>query len=462
MINKLIPGTIFLLTLLLPCRAGEPLYAGKPLGFWLNELKSDDPLICEEALAVLSEAGTAARAAMPAILKLTRHSDAPLRAASLSALRFVADPKDARQAAVQALKDDDPLVRCRAVVLLGHVDPKHPDILPQVRELLKQPVGRKELILLLGQMGPEAAKAVPTLTKLLADADLPSRLLAIHGLQQIGPAARSAVPALLEQLRAPDGSIRFQAAYALRAIGGDSSRIVPAALEAAKQYETSRSVYLLLLADHGAKAAAAVPWLVAELRRKPSSYDTVQIAETLYKIDPDCARKEARPVLRKMLQPGNPRRTSAAFALRRAEPDNDEALRALIDCATAKQSGNRQQACNFLGMLGKSAAAAAPVLRKALSDSPPSVRVSAAVALWQITGETDSTAPVLLKALKPTPDNHSRPYAAHYLGRMGAAVSKSALPELQKYREDADPSVREAVRRAIKQLESSAKKTKSP
>src|SRR5579884_1075592 len=191
---------VLLLTLFVSCRAGEPLYAGKPLAFWLGELKSDDPLIGEEALAVLSEAAAAARAAMPAILELTHHSDPYLRAASLSALKSVADPKEARQAAIQALKDDHPLVRCRAVVLLTHVDAKHPDIVPLTLELLKQPVGRDELLLLLSRMGPQAAPAVPTLTKLLTDPDQPTRLAVIQALRQIGTAARPAEPALVEQL----------------------------------------------------------------------------------------------------------------------------------------------------------------------------------------------------------------------------------------------------------------------
>lgn len=47
------------------CHAAEPLLAGKPLAFWIDELKSDGPLIREEALLVLSEAGPAARAATP-------------------------------------------------------------------------------------------------------------------------------------------------------------------------------------------------------------------------------------------------------------------------------------------------------------------------------------------------------------------------------------------------------------
>jgi HEAT repeat protein len=270
------------------------------------------------------------------------------------------------------------------------------------------------------------------------------------------------VPALLEQLHAAAPLTRIAAVNALQAIGGDSERIVAAVLEVAKQDVMARSACLNLLADHGAKAAAAAPWLIDELRRQPPSPFAVPMAETLYKIDRERARKEARPVLRKMLQPGNPLRIRAAVALRRAEPDNDEALQTLIDCMAAGQTGSREQACNYLGMLGKSATKAAPALRKALSDSQRSFRVAAAVALWQITGETDSTAPVLLEGLKPAPGNISRYYAAHYLGQMGATLNKATLPQLRKFRDDDDPSVREGVRRAIEQLESSDKKTKSP
>ncbi len=462
MMNKLILGVVFLLTPLLPCRAGEPLYAGKPLAFWLDELKSDDPLISEEALAVLSDAGAAARAAMPAILKRTHHSDPYLRAASLSALKSVADPKEARQAAIQALKDDHPLVRCRAVVLLAHVDAKHPEVLPLTLELLKQPVGRDELLLLLSRMGPQAEPAVPTLTKLLADADQPTRLAVIQALRQIGPAARPAEPALVEQLNVVDAITRLEALQTLRAIGADSSRVVAAILEAVKHDQGARSVYLMLLADYGPKAAAAVPWLVAELQRQPPSHLMLQVAETLYKIDPQRARKEARPVLRKMLQSGNPLRASAAAALRRAEPDNNEALQILIDDLASEQIPIRRSACNELGTLDKSAAKAVPALHKALVDSDHFVRLCAAVALWQIAGETDSTAPILLETLKPAPDNHYRSSAAYCLGQMGAALDKSALPQLRKYRDDADPFVRDNVRRAIEQIESSTKKTKKP
>ena len=462
MTNKLIAGIVFFVAVLLPCRGDEPLYAGRPLAFWLNELKSDDPLIGEEALAVLSEAGAAARAATPAILKRTHHSNPYLRAASLSALKSVADPKEARQAAIQALKDDHPLVRCRAVILLAHVDPKHPDILPLSLELLKQPVGRDELFLVLSRMGPQAEAAVPTLTKLVADADQPTRRAAIQTLRQIGLPARPAVPALVEQLNDLDPITRLEALQTLRAIGADSSTVVAASVEAAKRDTGMQYSYLELLGDYGPKAAAAVPWLVAELQRQPPSPNLLHIAEALYKINPQRARKEARPALQRFLQPGNRWRLSAAAALRRAEPDNNEALQILIDGAASDQRPIRLESCNYLGMLGKSAAKAAPALHKALGDSDHIVRHFAAVALWQVTGETDLTAPILLETLNPAPDNHYRYSAAYCLGQMGAALDKSALPQLRKFRDDADPYVRDNVRRAIEQLESSAKKTKSP
>src|SRR2546430_1077032 len=45
----------------------QPLYQGKPLDFWLAQLKDDDALAREEAIAVLADAGPAAETALPAL-----------------------------------------------------------------------------------------------------------------------------------------------------------------------------------------------------------------------------------------------------------------------------------------------------------------------------------------------------------------------------------------------------------
>jgi HEAT repeat protein len=424
-------------------------------------LDDDDAEMRRQALFALGHIGEAARSATKAILKRTRDRDAGVRAASLTALQTIAaDAKGARAAALHAFKDSDLLVRCRGVLLLRQVDPQHADVLPQTLDLLEQPVGRSELLLMLNQMGPSAGPAVPALAKLLDDADATTRRLATLTLGNIGPAARPAVPALLRQLRSTDVNVRQMVVNALRAIRADSERLVPAVLEAVKEDQTTRSMYLPLLADQGAKAAAAVPWLVEELHRPPS-YLTMQLAETLHQIDPQSAHKEAVPVLRKLLKPAGPWRAQAARTLRQLKPDDDEALQTLIECVT-NDLNLREQACHHLGTLGKSAQKAAPALRKALGDSTLSVRVAAAAALWKINGETEATVPVLLEALKPVPNNYWRPFAAIQLGEMGSAIPATALPALRKYQDDPHAAVRHGVRQAIQRIEESTKKTPSP
>ena len=169
-------------------------------------------------------------------------------------------------------------------------------------------------------------------------------------------------------------------------------------------------------------------------------------------------------MLRKMLQPSGPWRVYAAITLRRMQPDSDEALKTLIDCVTSRNANNRQQACQYLGTLGKSARDAAPALRKTLRNSTPPIRVPAAAALWKITGETETTVPVLLETLKSSSGNYTylRPQAANLLGEMGPAVKSKALPTLRKFRDDPDLVVRFSVRQAIQRLEGSAQPTKSP
>jgi HEAT repeat protein len=423
-------------------------------------LKDADTEVRQEALTALGRLGSFAGAATPAILELTHDKNVSLRAASLKALREVyADAKLARPVALEALKEDNALVRYQAVHLLWRVEPKHPDILPHILELLKQPVGRIELLNLLNAMGPAAARAAPSLAKLLSEPDPNLRRQIIPVLGRMRAAGRAAVPALLELLQGEDYQTRQAVLTALQAIGGDSEQVVPAVVKtaAAKQDEPTRTRCLALLANYGAKAGAAVPWLVEELHRPPS-YSTIDIAETLHKIDPERARKEAPPVLRGMLKPTNPWRSRAAMALRRWEPDSKEALHTLIDCINDKNGNNRQEACRLLGTLGKSARDAAPALRGVLRDAAISNRVIAAVALWKITGETETTVPVLLQALKPAPDNRWRYQAARCLSEMGPAIKTAALPTLRKFRDDPDPVIRSHILQAIQQIGEPANK----
>ena len=65
------------------------------------------------------------------------------------------------------------------------------------------PIVRKKAVEVLGRMGEDAAPAVPALTALLDDPDLGVRKAAARTLGQIGPDAKDAVPSLMRNLFQP-------------------------------------------------------------------------------------------------------------------------------------------------------------------------------------------------------------------------------------------------------------------
>jgi HEAT repeat protein len=426
-------------------------------------LKDADFAVRQASITALGRIGPAAKSAAPALVELAKDKNVVIRTGSMRSLEQIkADPKLVRPLALAALEDENALVRCRALSLLWSVAPKHPDIMPHVLDLLKQPASRFELLDLVGRMGPAAARAVPALTDFVKDRDPNLRRQAIQALGRIGPAAKDAVPTMLEHLRPNDFFTRQTILTALISIrSDDGARIVPAVLEVAKQDQSNnRMLCLIVFTNLGSKASAAVPWLVEEVHRPPN-YLTVQLVETLTKIDPERGRKEGTPVLQAMAKTVSPFRVQAAMALGRLKPDSEEALAALIDCLSDANAGVRQQASQFLGTLKPPARKAAPALKRLLSDPILAVRVNAAGSLWRINGDTEATIPVLLEALKPAPGNYSRYQAAAELGQMGPAA-KSALPALLELRNDPDTFLRNGVLAAINRIDPMALKTKQP
>jgi HEAT repeat protein len=97
------------------------------------------------------------------------------------------DIRSALTALVEALQDDDSSVRAWSAQAIGDI-------------------------------GPDAAKAVPDLIKLLANSDEGSRNSACIALRFIGPAAKQALPALRQALSDPSKDVRGFAALAIESI----------------------------------------------------------------------------------------------------------------------------------------------------------------------------------------------------------------------------------------------------
>jgi HEAT repeat protein len=417
----------------------------------LAELLADaDARVRREAVSTLGRIGPAARPATKALLKLADGPQLDLCLYSLKALEQIqADPDRVRPFAVRILRGPQPFLRVRAVSLLWHVAPKEMDLMPHVLELLNQPIGRLELFDVVGQMGPHAAGAVPALTKLLSNRDFSLRIQLVQALGQIGPVARPAVPTLADLLATAEVGLRTPILTALLSIGGDDrEQVVPAVLAMAKRDATyTRTLCLRVLARYGRKSAQAVPWLVDELHRPPSE-NTVNVANALLAIDGERARKEALPVLREMLKGAGPLRLPAAGALLRLQPDREDTLRLVVEGLQAKDLYTRQRAAQLLAAAGPAARPAAPALRHALRDSEVLVRIYAADALYQAAGETKTTLPILLEALKPSVTTFARHQAVEKLGDMGRDA-RAALPILRQLRHEHDPFVRNAAVRAL-------------
>ncbi|MFE9908396.1 PBS lyase [Streptomyces clavifer] len=129
-----------------------------------------------------------------------------------------------------------------------------------------------------------------------------------------------------------------------------------------------------------------------------------------------CAVPELRALIRR---PGTAAATEAAEALWAIGGDAEAVLPVLIEGLRAEQVHDSRAAASALGGLGARAAVAAPRLRALLAHDELWLRVDAAIALWEVTGQTGGTVPVLLAAWEK--NRHVRVRVAECLARMGAA-----------------------------------------
>ncbi|MFD9504020.1 PBS lyase [Streptomyces sp. NPDC060035] len=129
-----------------------------------------------------------------------------------------------------------------------------------------------------------------------------------------------------------------------------------------------------------------------------------------------CAVPELRMLIRR---PGTAAATEAAEALWAVDGDAGAVLPVLIEGLAAEQVHDCRAAASALGGLGRLAAVAAPRLRALLTHEELWLRVDAAIALWEVTGRTGESVPVLLAAWEK--NRHVRVRVAECLARMGVA-----------------------------------------
>jgi hypothetical protein len=142
---------------------------------------------------------------------------------------------------IQATKDPDDKVRQYAVSALGDIGPAAATAVPTLIAILKAPTGelqpgkedrkraansRSAAAAALGSLGPAAKGAVPALAAALKDENVPVRRWAATSLGEMGPEGRSAVPALVQALGDYDAQVRRYAIQSIKKIGPSPDSVV--------------------------------------------------------------------------------------------------------------------------------------------------------------------------------------------------------------------------------------------
>lgn len=125
-------------------------FAGKNLDDWIKELKDKDPAVQENAIATLKLYGSAAREAVPTLVKLfTGHRDTSLRvnlAMALGVIGFEGDDKEAGVSSLnRLLGDSQSIVRYQAAMALGRIGPDGHPAVPALINMLRSDASSWEL-----------------------------------------------------------------------------------------------------------------------------------------------------------------------------------------------------------------------------------------------------------------------------------------------------------------------------
>jgi HEAT repeat protein len=463
----------------------EPVFAGKPLAHWVGLLKDDNPLVREEAVAVLGEMGAPAQDALPALRPLLKSTDARLRLRAVTAVwKIGRDGKEIMPVLLDALRDDKRDGRTVALNLLSQMGTSALPSAPTVVALLDDDdtQTRARASNVLRQLGLDA---IPAVVKGMKDGGPLGRYQCVQFLLQYSMTNPQVTEALAERLKDEDKKVRLEAARALLLSVPHRKAVVATLAEAAKDPDVVHrrwavaSVFMVaprprellevfagLLDDpdpHVAGNAAQAVWEVTK--------DAKRVVPTLNRIlkegdigshitalnalrqmgpaalpclpallnGPEITMQTASDIVRRIgadaipdllaaadvRMPGAVRRNAIA-SLGHAGP---EALPHLLRLMNAKEPEIRTAAVRSIGAIGPKAKEALPELRNIAREENPNLRAAAVTTLGSLGREGKPAVPVLLESLKDK-EVMVRIAAIHALPQL--PVDRSAVPALDE------------------------------
>jgi HEAT repeat protein len=388
-----------------------PMYEGKTLDQWIEDLGDPDNRISDRAADVLADAGVQA---VPYLLDAREQSDLRLHRRAVAVLVRIGSR--AAAGLVAALRDKPKEQRIEvALVRLG------PEAMPVLRQALAEERGSETVVHVLGLIGPRAADAVPDLIALLQRGQTPTKLRseAAFALGRIGEPVGDIVPALSVALQDSKLEVRLQAAEALGWIGPPAREAVPALVAALKDEESKvvrkACQALSFIGDEGAVQALMTTFLS----------DGVEIAaaagRALWQLGP-----KAEQVVPALLSAAEGPINKSAPARALLASFGQRVVPFLVKALGDNEAARREAAAEVLGRIGPPARAdgtVVPALIAALKDKSSTVALTAAMALAQIDATRAGAAVPLLV------DSLDVPGAAVALANIGPDA-RSAVPAL--------------------------------
>jgi HEAT repeat protein len=392
----------------------------------------------------LGQLGSAAIAAIPALVNSAIDKNAAVREAALEALNAI-DPTWPKNAEA------------------------HKAIPSLVAALRNQPSDViKAATSLLSSIGPPA---VPSLADALADGeDTVDKVYVLRALAPIGLSAASAVPEIALALDSHYLQVRIAAADTLVKIGPTAEIILALMAGLADSYSDGREAMAVCLGRAGVMAEPAIPALLPLLADRQHKVRNAA-AKALEQIGPG-----AVPALVEIVKTRDLQRLKAwVKATTRVsqwlkEPrhhtlvaDSLETYRnlswAAYDILEERECLEMAQAAalRVLGRFGPAASSAVAVVVGALEDPTPRIRLAAIQALGRIgpaVPTAENVVPGLVRALEDSTPR-IRLAAVQALSQIGPAApnAETVVPGLVRALVDSDESVRDASAEAIRDFD---------
>jgi len=355
-----------------------------------------------------------------------------------------ADAAGAVPSLIKSLSDRDPFIQSAAAASLGEIGPAAASAIPAMVKAFKISSGFHK-----GIIGPAIGQigpqAIPALVELSKDSNEFVRLEATRALRFVGQGTGAAEARLIELLNDKDSSVRVEAGFTLWKLFGRQSVIDLFSRALADPDENARACAADYLAELGPAAAPALPALIHALADTSGSVRN-RSTTAIGKIGPGA--KPAVPALLLATSHSGHR----PFFEKAIKGIGPEAIPALID--GLGQAKGLLAAVESLGRFGAASKAAVPRLRVLLKSSRGEPRVTLALALWRIEHDDSVVAP--LGVLARTDNFIVQLHALGALEEIGPGA-KSAIPVLVEMLNGNNRFMREYAAKALGSIGPEAK-----